>query len=160
MGSALASLCCFTFCRMTSFCSNCEWSRQYVNAPFFSRFSSAIELDVDGQNDGDERDASTEDANIRAAQAILFRSRSKTFKEVQHAQSELKVTPRPLGPVTPSKGVFVSLKEKPVPIGNAEATPVKMAIDLTAVTPSSASSASGSKQRLHGLVWLKCDVAA
>ncbi len=114
-----------------------------MDAPFFSRFAPAIELDAVGESACNLDDAAGEDANIRAAQAILFRSRSKPFKDDQHAQSELKATPRRLGVLTPNKRVLASPREK------IAATPVKKAINETAGTPSGAVSANSSKQRLE-----------
>ena len=134
---------------MTSFvCSNCQWSRQYVDAPFFSRFAPAIELDLEGPTFGDMRDASAEDANIRAAQAILFRSRSKP-SPLQDEHS--KATPRRLGPSTPNKKVLEGPINKSVVVVGADATPVKMAMNGASGTPNRDLSASGSKQRLQSV---------
>jgi hypothetical protein len=130
--------------------SNREWSRQYVDAPFFSRFAPAIELEYDSAADGDE------DANIRAAQAILFRSRTKAApsKEDQQGRMELKVTPRRPGPLTPSRREVPSpTKGNPVEKIDARfgTTPVKLAMNGLTGTPRGALSLSGSKQRCEDL---------
>jgi len=123
-----------------------------VDVPFLSRFAPAIELDVGGAADGVD-----EDANIRAAQAILFRSRTKCApsKEEQHSRPELKGTPRQLGTMTPSKREAASPFVNRIPSGKAnakfDATPVKTAINDAARTPCSTPSLSASKQRCDGL---------
>ena len=133
--------------------SNREWSRQYVDVPFLSRFAPAIELDVDCAADG----VDFEDANIRAAQAILFRSRTKCApsKEEQHSRPELKGTPRRLEAMTPSKREAASPSVNRIPSGKAnakfDATPVKTAINDSARTPCSTPSLSASKQRCDSL---------
>ena len=141
--------------------SNREWSRQFVDAPFFSRFAPAIELDLDGttasDGQGQPRDVSGEDANIRAAQATLFRSRTKgtPSKEDKHGQTESKSTPRKLGTVTRSDGAAASCVEKgtlaATADGKLEATPVKAAMNGLARTPNGALVSSGSKQRCESL---------
>ena len=110
-----------------------------------------MEPEFDSAADGDE------DANIRAAQAILFRSRTKAApsKEDQQGRMELKVTPRRPGPLTPSRREVASPAK-----GNPEekidarfgTTPVKAAMmnGLTG-TPRGALSLSGSKQRCEDL---------
>jgi hypothetical protein len=135
--------------------SNCEWSRQYVDAPFFSRFAPAIELDVDPQGFCNLPDASSEEANIRAAQAILFRRRSKPLKEDQHVHVEPKNVSKRIGVLTPNKGALASPWDK-MPVMNF--TPVKFVVNGTAATPSSARSAIGSQQRLEILLRLNFDV--
>ena len=116
-----------------------------MDAPFFSRFAPAIELDVDGSAFGNARDASAEDANIRAAQAILFRSRSKP---TILREDQSKPTPRRLDPSTPNKRVLAGLGSKSATKVGKDATPVKVVTNETAGTPNSAHSAGGSKQRL------------
>ena len=147
--------------------SNREWSRQFVDAPFFSRFAPAIELDVDGTTashvQGQPRDV-LEDANIRAAQATLFRSRGKgtPVKEDKRNQAESNAAPRNLGPVTPSDRAAASPVVKGTPVAKAngkfDATPVKAATIGLAGTPNGALSSGGSKQRCEGVgirvLWL------
>ena len=113
-----------------------------MDAPFFSRFAPAIELDPDVATDGDE------DANIRAAQAILFRSRTKSAlsKEDQHSRTEHKGTPRRLDVLTPRKKEIdrIALAKADA---KSDATPVKVAMNGSAGTPNSNLSLSASKQR-------------
>jgi hypothetical protein len=137
--------------------SNREWSRQYVDAPFFSRFAPAIELDLDGPLDSDTRSTTGEDANIRAAQAILFRSRSKAAyptptKEDRSGGMNLKTHARGLGPLTPGKRIVSSPAVVSKIGARLDATPVVKAIDVIAGTPSSPLFSSGSKQRYAILV--------
>jgi len=136
--------------------SNRDWSRQYVDAPFFSRFAPAMEFDLDGPTDGDARGTTGEDANIRAAQAILFRSRSKAAhpppaKEGLSLRMDLKNNDGRLGPLTPGSRTVASPAVVSKTGARLDATPVK-ATNVTARTPNSALSSSGSKQRCALLV--------
>jgi hypothetical protein len=90
--------------------------------------------------DGDE------DANIRAAQAILFRSRTKSAlcKTDQYSRTEHKGTPRRLDVLTPKKKEIDRFPSATADV-KSDTTPVKVVMNGLAGTPRSNSSVS--KQR-------------
>jgi hypothetical protein len=96
--------------------------------------------------------STVEDANIRAAQAILFRSRSKAAHSPLAKEGlSLKNNAGRLAPLTPGSRAAASPAVVSKSGARLDATPVK-ATNVTARTPNSALSSSGSKQRFALLV--------